>query len=87
MVFIIDLLMLTTFAKDLKAWKVKQRAHYKAHPHGDPQHTSVWKEILENWDRAVAGSTEDLTSRSAAGLMMAVRDAFTKSVSVVFMQS
>ncbi|KAG2101586.1 uncharacterized protein F5147DRAFT_776589 [Suillus discolor] len=64
---------------DLKAWKVKQRAHYKAHPHGDPQHSSVWKEILENWDRAVAGSTEDLTSRSAAGLMMAVRDAFTKS--------
>ncbi|KAG1890427.1 uncharacterized protein F5891DRAFT_1198234 [Suillus fuscotomentosus] len=82
---------------DLKAWK----------------HSSVWKEILENWDRAVmvkllfdpkgfldqaqgseerkyhenllisqtytAGSTEDLTSRSAAGLMMAVRDAFTKS--------
>jgi hypothetical protein len=79
--------MLTTFAADLKAWKVKQRAHYKAHPHGDPQHASVWKEILENWDRAVAGSTEDLTSRSAAGLMMAVRDAFTKSVSVVFMQS
>ncbi|KAG1730470.1 hypothetical protein EDB19DRAFT_1832032 [Suillus lakei] len=39
----------------------------------------VWKEILENWDRAVAGSTEDLTSQSAAGLMMAVRDAFTKS--------
>ncbi|KAG2046092.1 hypothetical protein BDR06DRAFT_1039184 [Suillus hirtellus] len=64
---------------DLKAWKVKQRAHYKAHPHGDPQHASVWKEILENWDCAVAGSTEDLTSRSAAGLMMAVRDAFTKS--------
>ncbi|KAG1777887.1 hypothetical protein EV702DRAFT_1196684 [Suillus placidus] len=64
---------------DLKAWKVKQRAHYKAHPHGDPQHASVWKEILENWDRAVVGSTEDLTSRSAAGLMMAVCDAFTKS--------
>ncbi|KAG1776277.1 hypothetical protein EV702DRAFT_1198298 [Suillus placidus] len=63
---------------DLKAWKVKQQAHYKAHPHSDPQHASVWKEILENWDRAVAGSTEDLTSQSAAGLMMAVRDAFTK---------
>ncbi|KAG1772921.1 hypothetical protein EV702DRAFT_1201191 [Suillus placidus] len=47
---------------DLKAWK----------------HASVWKEILENWDRAVADSTEDLTSQSAAGLMMAVRDAFTK---------
>jgi hypothetical protein len=76
-----------TFAADLKAWKVKQRAHYKAHPHGDPQHASVWKEILENWDHAVVGSTEDLTSRSAAGLMMAVRDAFTKSVSVVFIQS
>ncbi|KAG1789794.1 hypothetical protein EV424DRAFT_1355580, partial [Suillus variegatus] len=42
-------------------------------------HTSVWKEILENWDCAVAGSTQDLTSRSAAGLMMAVRDAFAKS--------
>ncbi|KAG2340034.1 hypothetical protein BDR05DRAFT_950671 [Suillus weaverae] len=68
-----------TFAADLKAWKVKQRAHYKAHPHGNPQHASVWKEILENWDCAVAGSTEDLISRSAAGLMMAVRDAFTKS--------
>ncbi|KAG1887861.1 hypothetical protein F4604DRAFT_1916717 [Suillus subluteus] len=64
---------------DLKAWKVKQRAHYKAHPHDDPQHTSVWKEILENWDCAVAGSTQDLTSRSAAGLMMAVCDAFAKS--------
>ncbi|KAG1856150.1 hypothetical protein F4604DRAFT_1932007 [Suillus subluteus] len=38
---------------DLKAWKVKQRAHYKAHPRSDPQHLSVWKEILENWDRAV----------------------------------
>ncbi|KAG1900867.1 uncharacterized protein F5891DRAFT_1188365 [Suillus fuscotomentosus] len=48
---------------DLKAWKVKQQAHYKAHPHSDPQHLSVWKEILENWDR----------------LMMAVHDAFTKS--------
>ncbi|KAG2139152.1 uncharacterized protein EDB93DRAFT_1253077 [Suillus bovinus] len=64
---------------DLKAWKVKQQADYKAHPHGDPQHASVWKEILENWDHAVAGSTEDLTSRSAAGLMMAVHGAFTKS--------
>ncbi|KAG1751731.1 hypothetical protein EDB19DRAFT_1824642 [Suillus lakei] len=63
---------------DLKAWKVKQRAHYKAHPHGDPQHISVWKEILENWDSAVTGSTQDLTSRSAAGLMMAVCDAFAK---------
>ncbi|KAG1723151.1 hypothetical protein EDB19DRAFT_1916250 [Suillus lakei] len=63
---------------DLKAWKVKQCAHYKAHPHGDPQHTSVWKEILENWDSAVVGSTQDLTSQSAAGLMMAVRDAFAK---------
>ncbi|KAG2039380.1 hypothetical protein BDR03DRAFT_1009011 [Suillus americanus] len=52
---------------------------HQAHPHDDPQHTSVWKEILENWDCAVAGSTQDLTSRSAAGLMMAVCDAFTKS--------
>ncbi|KAG1871828.1 hypothetical protein DFJ58DRAFT_837143 [Suillus subalutaceus] len=40
----------------------------------------AWKKkILENWDHAVAGSTKDLTSRSAAGLMMAVCDAFTKT--------
>ncbi|KAG1795440.1 uncharacterized protein HD556DRAFT_1442292 [Suillus plorans] len=65
--------------EDVKAWKVKQRAHYKAHPQDDPQHASLWKEIQENWDRAVAGTTEDLTSRSAAGLMMGVCDAFTKS--------
>ncbi|KAG2083551.1 uncharacterized protein F5147DRAFT_782873 [Suillus discolor] len=66
--------------EDVKAWKVKQQVHYKAHPQDDPQHASLWKEIQENWDHAVAGTTEDLTSHSAAGLMMmGVRDAFTKS--------
>ncbi|KAG1838528.1 hypothetical protein DFJ58DRAFT_733783 [Suillus subalutaceus] len=53
--------------EDVKAWK------------NDPQHTSLWKEIQENWDCAVAGTTEDLTSHSAAGLMMGIHDAFTKS--------
>ncbi|KAG2050304.1 hypothetical protein BDR06DRAFT_1011458 [Suillus hirtellus] len=66
--------------EDVKAWKVKQQAHYKAHPQDDPQHASLWKEIQENWDRAVVGTTEDLTLRSAAGLMMSVHDAFTKLV-------
>ncbi|KAG1887887.1 hypothetical protein F4604DRAFT_1916778 [Suillus subluteus] len=65
--------------EDVKAWKVKQQAHYKAHPQDDPQHTLLWKEIQENWDCAVAGTTEDLTLHSAAGLMMGVHDAFTKS--------
>ncbi|KAG2047009.1 hypothetical protein BDR06DRAFT_1014263 [Suillus hirtellus] len=53
--------------EDIKAWK------------DDPQHTLLWKEIQENWDCAVAGTTEELTSRSAAGLMMSVHDDFTKS--------
>ncbi|KAG2074338.1 hypothetical protein BDR04DRAFT_1151411 [Suillus decipiens] len=59
--------VLITFVEDIKAWK------------DDPQHTSLWKKIQENWDHAVVGTTEDLTLHSAAGLMMGICDAFTKS--------
>ncbi|KAG1807139.1 uncharacterized protein BJ212DRAFT_1303598 [Suillus subaureus] len=68
--------------EDIKAWKVKQQAHYKAHPQDDPQHALLWKEIQENWDHAVmlakllSGEHERDTCLS---LMMGVRDAFTKS--------
>ncbi|KAG1820765.1 hypothetical protein EV424DRAFT_1539308 [Suillus variegatus] len=65
--------------EDIKTWKVKQRAPYKAHPQDDTQHASLWKEIQENLDRAVAGITEDLISSFSVGLMMGVHDAFTKS--------
>lgn len=65
---------------NLQIWKDKQTAHYKAHPPKDPDHATLWKKIKEHWDDAVA-APEDLSSRGAAGLMMAVRHSFAKSVS------
>lgn len=67
---------------NLASWKVKQNAHYHAHPYKDPNHASLWKKIQHHWDSVVA-SPEDLSSRESSSLMTAVREAFAKSVSVL----
>jgi hypothetical protein len=67
---------------NLQSWKEKQAAHYHAHSYKDPQHATLWKKIREHFDLAVA-APEDLSSRESSGLMMAVREAFAKSVSVL----
>ncbi|KAG2065154.1 hypothetical protein BDR04DRAFT_1161744 [Suillus decipiens] len=56
--------------RDIKAWKEKQAAHYKAHPYKDPKHAALWQKIQEYWNDSLAGATEDLTSRSASSLML-----------------
>ncbi|KAG1725966.1 hypothetical protein EDB19DRAFT_1945391 [Suillus lakei] len=65
---------------NLASWKVKQNAHYHAHPYKDPNHASLWKKIQHHWDSVVAGP-EDLSSRESSSLMTAVREAFAKSAS------
>ncbi|KAG1849433.1 hypothetical protein DFJ58DRAFT_842646 [Suillus subalutaceus] len=63
---------------NLASWKVKQNAHYHAHPYKDPNHTPLWKKIRHHWDSVVA-SPEDLSSRKSSSLMTAVCEAFAKS--------
>ncbi|KAG1888478.1 uncharacterized protein F5891DRAFT_987770 [Suillus fuscotomentosus] len=65
---------------NLASWKVKQNAHYHAHPYKDPNHASLWKKIQHHWDSVVA-SPEDLSSRESSSLMTAVHEVFAKSAS------
>ncbi|KAG0696431.1 hypothetical protein DFH29DRAFT_879347 [Suillus ampliporus] len=65
---------------NLASWKIKQNAHYHAHPYKDPNHASLWKKIQHHWDSVVA-SPEDLSSRETSSLMTAVREVFVKSAS------
>ncbi|KAG0703201.1 hypothetical protein DFH29DRAFT_874605 [Suillus ampliporus] len=57
----------------LASWKIKQNAHYHAHPYKDPNHASLWKKIQHHWDSVVA-SPEDLSSRETSSVMTAVRE-------------
>ncbi|OAX32280.1 hypothetical protein K503DRAFT_805350 [Rhizopogon vinicolor AM-OR11-026] len=68
---------------NLASWKVKQKVHYHDHSYRDPNHEPLWKEIRHHWDSVVA-SPEGLSSRESSSLMTAVREAFAKSVSVLW---